>query len=75
MHFQSIGTGMAILAAIMAVLMLICWKLDCWKLDAADWMGVEGKVEGRRKNKKSIGRELGVNWIERTMSEKEGRNT
>ena len=70
MHFQSIGTGMAILAAIMAVLMLICWKLD-----AADWMGVEGKVEGRRKNKKSIGRELGVNWIERTMREKEGRNT
>ena len=63
MHFQSIGTGMAILAAIMAVLMLICWKLDCWKLDAADWMGVEGKVEGRRKNKKSIGIELGVNWI------------
>ena len=33
---------------------------------------VDGTVEGRRKNKKSIGRELGVNWIERTMSEKEG---
>ena len=35
----------------------------------------DGKVEGRRKNKKSIGRELGVNWIERTMREKEGRNS